>query len=163
MFDKPTFLLKTISKKLVFWFLRGRFSEALAKGGICGVAWSRGCGVAVSHGRSVAMSQCCSVAGTGVVCVEMFFAGPAFRIVNSQIVKKSLWIWIFCRLQAMCCFANSHYAKKLRQMGSVLQNFRHIEVSWLLNMTVLLFAGEWIGGSEGILKQISSCSSHLVP
>ena len=97
-------------------------------GGICGVAWSRGCGVAVSRGL--------------VVCIEMFFAGPAFRIVNSQIVKKLLWIWIFCRLQAMCCFANSHYAKKLRQMGSVLQNFRHIEVSWILNITVLLFAGE---------------------
>ena len=148
------FLLKTISKKPVFWFLRGRFSETLAKGGICGVAWSRGC--------VVTGMRCCSIAGTGVVCIEMFFAGPAFRIVNSQIGKKSLWIWIFCRLQAMCCFANSHYAKKLRQMGSVLQNFRHIEVFWLLNITVLLFAGEWIGGSEGILKQISSRSSHLV-
>ena len=155
MFDKPTFLLKTISKRPVFWFLRGRFSEALAKGGICSVAWSQCC--------NVAGMRCCSIAGTGVVCVEMFFAGPAFRIVNSQIGKKSLWIWIFCRLQAMCCFANSHYAKKLRQMGSVLQNFRHIEVFWLINITVLLFAGEWIGGSEGILKQISSCSSHLVP
>ena len=32
--------------------------------------------------------RCRSVAGTGVVCVEMFFAGPAFRIVNSQIGKK---------------------------------------------------------------------------
>ena len=89
----------------------------------------------------VAWSRCRSIAGTGVVCIEMFFAGTAFRIVNSQIGKKSLWIWIFCRLQAMCCFANSHYAKKLRQMGSVLQNFRHIEVFWLLNITVLLFAG----------------------
>ena len=151
------FLLKTISKRPVFWFLRGRFSETLAKGGICGVAWSRGLGCC-----SVAWSQCCNVAGTGVVCIEKFFAGPAFRIVNSQIGKKSLWIWNFCRLQAMCSFANSHYAKKLRQMGSVLQNFRHIEVFWLLNITVLLFAGEWIGGSEGILKQISSRSSHLV-
>lgn len=140
-------------------------------GGICGVAWSRCCNVAWSRCCNVAgmrccnvaWSQCCNVAGTGVVYIEMFFAGPAFRIVNSQIGKKSLWIWIFCRLQAMCCFANSHYAKKLRQMGSVLQNFRRIEVFWLLNMTALLFAGERIGGSEGILKQISSCSSHFVP
>lgn len=122
--------------------------------GCCNVAWSR-C-------RVVTGMQCCSVAGIGVVCIEMFFAGPAFRIVNSQIGKKSLWVWIFCRLQAMCCFANSHYAKKLRQMGSVLQNFRHIEVFWLLNITVLLFTGKRIGGSEGILKQISPCSSRLV-
>lgn len=129
----------------------------------CNVAWSQCCVVMGMRCRSVAWSQCCNVAGTGVVCIEMFFAGPAFRIVNSQVGKKSLWIWIFCRLQAMCCFANSHYAKKLRQMGSVLQNFRHIEVFWLLNMTVLLFTGEQIGRSEGILKQISSCSSHLVP
>ena len=81
---------------------------------------SRGHGVAVSRGLgccNVAWSQCCSVAGTGVVCIEMFFAGPAFRIVNSQIEKKSLWIWIFCRLQAMCCFANSHYAKKITADG----------------------------------------------
>ena len=77
-----------------------------------GVAMSRGCGVAVSRGRGVAASQ-----GLGVVCIEMFFAGTAFRIVNSQIGKKSLWIWIFCRLQAMCCFANSHYAKKITADG----------------------------------------------
>lgn len=47
-------------------------------------------------------------------------------------------------------------------MGSGLQSFRHIGAFWLLNMTVLLFTGERIGESEGILKQISSCSSHLV-
>ena len=152
------FLLKTISKKPVFWFLRGRFSETLAKGGICGVAWSRGCGVAVSHGRSVAASR-----GLGWFVSRCSLRDLPLGSWIPRSEKKSLWIWIFCRLQAMCCFANSHYAKKLWQMGSVLQNFRHIEVFWLLNITVLLFAGEWIVGSEGILKQISSCSSHLVP
>ena len=47
-------------------------------------------------------------------------------------------------------------------MGSGLQSFRHIGTFWLLNITILLFTGERIDGSEGILKQISFCSSHLV-
>ena len=47
-------------------------------------------------------------------------------------------------------------------MGSGLQSFRHIGVFRCLNITVMSFTRERIGGSEGILKQISSCSSHLV-
>lgn len=47
-------------------------------------------------------------------------------------------------------------------MGSGLQSSRHIVAFWLLNITVLSFTRERIDESEGILKQISSCSSHLV-
>ena len=39
--------------------------KTISKGGICGVAWSRGCGVAMSHGRSVVMSR-----GHGVAVLQ---------------------------------------------------------------------------------------------
>ena len=47
-------------------------------------------------------------------------------------------------------------------MGSGLQSFRHIGNFQFLNIAVLSFTRERIDESEGILKQISSCSSHLV-